>query len=76
MAQDRDTLGTHERREIDRAQLENSFAELHKTIDRLHALQVEYRELVESVRKNLHDVQALQGEINTAVRSDEQSRAH
>ena len=56
MDQHRDPLGTHGRqtdRQTDTTQLEENLAEMHRTIDRLHALQVEYRTLIQRTRENI-----------------------
>ena len=61
----RDTLGTYGWREgrqdqqTTRAQLRANLDELHKTRDRWRALQSEYRELLENVRENMLEANAL-----------------
>lgn len=59
MDQHRDTPGTL-RRNTDREQLHATVAELHNTMDRLRALQVDYRKLIESVHETLREAKALE----------------
>ena len=65
MDQHRDTLGTD--RQPNQIQLHKNFDELHKTISRLHALQVDYRKLIERARENLRDAQTLEEELHGFV---------
>ena len=68
MDENYDTFGTHGRQTYlptylptYKAHLQQNLAELHKTIDRLHELRVEYLALLESVHKNLRDSKDLVG---------------
>ena len=67
MDQHRDTLEIHG--QTDSTQLHNNLEELHRTIARLQALQVEYLALVERARGNIRNSQILEEEVNTVARS-------
>ena len=61
--------------QTDSAQLQENLSELHKTIDRLQALQVDYEALIERVRENMRDSEVLEGEVNNFIRSVRPNRA-
>ena len=48
----------------ERAQLRNQVDELHKIMDRLHALQAEYKKLIKTTQQSVQDTHVLEREVN------------